>query len=144
MLPLRSDTAGAAAPDGVQNISTVGVTASGHGSPANVTATTTVNSGNSPLMHSGANLGTKYANGTWGAGKDCDWCHNTDQASNIKLVRTSIDTPNGARPVVFNRLTSTVTTATGVLGNDERTVKTVSSNILNPCPPSTISMMSPS
>lgn len=130
-------TAGGAAPDGAQNVSTVGVTASGHGTPANVTATTTVNSTNSPLMHSGANLGTKYAGGTWGAGKECDWCHNTDEATNIKLVRTSIDTPTGPRAVAFNRLTAASTTAVNILGNDERTVKTVSTNVCEVCHHST-------
>jgi predicted CxxxxCH...CXXCH cytochrome family protein len=133
-------TAGGGAVDGAQNTSSVGVAASGHSSPSNVTAVTTVNSNNTPLMHSSANLDPANTKGygSWGAGKDCSWCHSTrssDFGSNVKLVRSSITTPSGlVRPVVFSRITATATDTQGTFGDDLRTIYgTASRNACEVC-----------
>ncbi|WP_243374076.1 CxxxxCH/CxxCH domain-containing protein [Geotalea sp. SG265] len=74
----------------------------------------------SPLLHSSANLGTKYGN--WGTTYDCTTCHSTSTA-NIKRVSQAINTPIGARNVVFARTTTASSNngTTGVFGNDLRT-----------------------
>ncbi|WP_243371778.1 hypothetical protein [Geotalea sp. SG265] len=122
-------TAKATAVEGDANTSTVGVTATGHTTPANVTAVTTVNN-SSPLMHSAANLGTKYGN--WGIGKDCTWCH-TAGSTNVKQIAQQIATPTGARSVTFLKMTSTTPNAMDLFGNDQRQVLTKSSNICEVC-----------
>jgi hypothetical protein len=83
-----------------------------------------------PLMHSSANLGTKY--GDWGAGKDCTWCH-IDGTNNVKQVAQQIATPTGNRNVTFLKMTSSTTTSMDLFGNDERLTKTKSSNICEVC-----------
>ena len=55
----------------------------------------------SPLMHSSANpaIGTTK-HGTWGTTFTCATCHQP-LSTNVKMVATQVQTPNGLRPVVF-------------------------------------------
>ncbi|MBI4827083.1 MAG: CxxxxCH/CxxCH domain-containing protein [Nitrospirae bacterium] len=115
------------------NITTIGVTATGHTSPAAATATTTV--GNR-IIHNSVNTGsTRWSSsGGWGVpgGRygefDCMTCHTTSDATNIKKIRSSIVTPNPAsgtlpgdsQPVVFTQISSS-TGASGVFGDDSDT-----------------------
>ncbi|WP_459815200.1 cadherin-like beta sandwich domain-containing protein [Geotalea toluenoxydans] len=87
-----------------------------------------------PLMHSAANLDPTNAKGygNWGAGKDCTWCH-TSGTTNVKQVAQQIATPTGTRNVTFTRMTSTVTAAMDLLGNDQRSTLTRSTNICEVC-----------
>ena len=87
------------------------------------------------LMHNSANpkIGTtKY--GTWGTTWNCATCHN-DTTTNIKMVVPSIVPPwtTTTRQVVFNKITSTTVTYLGVMGNDERSVLSRSTNICEVC-----------
>ena len=84
----------------------------------------------SPLMHNSANLGTKY--GAWGTSYGCSTCHNSG-TSNIKEIAASITTPTGARPVIFNRITSSIPATMGVFGNDQRANLNSSTNICEVC-----------
>ncbi len=87
----------------------------------------------SPLMHNSANLGTKYGN--WGTTYDCSTCHNAN-TTNVKRINQSINTPLGARTVVFMRMTapSSNNGVTGVFGNDLRTyAQNGSQNICEVC-----------
>ena len=84
----------------------------------------------SPLMHTSANLGTKY--GSWGETWSCQTCHNST-TSNIKNIDTSIVTPTGARPVVFTLITASQTTVTGTMGNDQRPDLTKSDHVCEVC-----------
>jgi predicted CxxxxCH...CXXCH cytochrome family protein len=87
----------------------------------------------SPLLHSSDNLGTKY--GTWGTTFTCATCH-TRSTSNIKKVSQTIATPTGSRPVVFTRLSTSLTgaAATGIFGDDQRTTNlNGSQNICEVC-----------
>ncbi len=129
-------TAGAAAATGAANTSTVGVSATAHTAPANVTGVTTVNNTViSPLTHSSVNLGTKYGN--WGTNYNCTTCHN-EATNNIKNIAATITTPTGARSVVFNQLTASQTTAMGVFGNDQRATLTQTTNVCEVCHHNTI------
>jgi cytochrome c7-like protein len=83
------------------------------------------------LLHSSANLGTKY--GTWGGSYTCATCHN-DNTRNIKMVNYSVATPTGKRAVTFSRLTASQNSTVGVYGNDQRTYATNgSTNICEVC-----------
>lgn len=87
---------------GHSNITTLGLSASGHTSPANVTATTTV--GN-PLLHNSVITGsTKWAgNGGWGLPATkygeiiCTTCHipGGSDTNNVKRVHDTVTAPNG-------------------------------------------------
>ncbi len=83
-----------------------------------------------PLMHSGPNLQSKY--GSWGADRDCSWCHN-DVTNNIKMVLETIETPIGSRPVVFSRITASQMTTPGTFGNDQRLAANQSQNVCEVC-----------
>lgn len=78
---------------------------------------------NSPLMHNAANVNptdTKGYGATWGSTFTCETCH-AQSTSNVKLIATTVATPNGPRSVVFTRMTATSDSQTGVFGNDART-----------------------
>ncbi|TWJ32523.1 putative CxxxxCH...CXXCH cytochrome family protein [Geobacter argillaceus] len=98
------------------------------GSPVTGAQTTAIYT--SPLMHASANLGTKY--GTWGTAFDCTTCHAATTA-NVKQVADIITTPNGPRQVVFTRMTASVISSMGVLGNDQRTDLARSTNVCEVC-----------
>ncbi len=72
----------------------------------------------SPLMHNSDNLGTKY--GTWGTTFTCATCH-ARTTTNIKRIASTVQTPDGPRPVVFTRMTASSNSQNGVFGNDNRT-----------------------
>jgi len=77
----------------------------------------------SPLMHNAANVNptnTKGYGADWGSTFTCATCH-AENTSNVKLVATTVATPNGNRNVVFTRMTSTSNALNGVFGNDNRT-----------------------
>ncbi len=77
----------------------------------------------SPLMHTAANVNpgnTKGYGATWGSTFTCETCH-AQGTTNVKLIATSVDTPNGLRNVIFTRMTSTSNSQNGVFGNDQRT-----------------------
>jgi predicted CxxxxCH...CXXCH cytochrome family protein len=77
----------------------------------------------SPLMHTAANVNpgdTKGYGATWGSTFTCATCH-VDGSSNVKIVSSTVDTPNGPRSVVFTRMTATSDALNGVFGNDART-----------------------
>ncbi|MBI5099395.1 MAG: CxxxxCH/CxxCH domain-containing protein, partial [Nitrospirae bacterium] len=131
---------------GQVNITTIRVTATGHTSPADKTATTTV--GNS-ILHNSTNTGsTRWSSaGGWGivGGKygefDCTTCHTTSDTTNIKKIRTSITTPDASQgalpgdgqPIVFDRPAGTKDQ--GVFGFDSggATPRTTSSKICEIC-----------
>ncbi|ACM21690.1 cytochrome c, 20 heme-binding sites [Geotalea daltonii FRC-32] len=104
--------------------------------PANgiVTGSTSTTAYVNPLMHSAANLDPSNAKGygNWGAGKDCTWCH-TAGTNNVKQVAQQIATPTGTRSVTFSRMTSTVTNAMDLFGNDQRSTLNRSTNICEVC-----------
>lgn len=82
------------------------------------------------LDHNSTNLGTKY--GTWGTAYSCSTCHGGGSA-NIKLINMSIATPIGTRPVVFDAISGSGSTA-AVMGNDLRTAyQNGSRNICEVC-----------
>jgi predicted CxxxxCH...CXXCH cytochrome family protein len=81
-------------------------------------------------LHNSTNLGTKY--GTWGATYTCATCHIGNSRS-IKLTNYSVATPTGKRAVTFTRMTASVTTATGTMGNDQRTTLNTSNHICEVC-----------
>lgn len=85
-----------------------------------------------PMLHSSFSVGTNY--GTWGTTSTCNDCHigTTESTKNIKLIRQMVTTPNGPRPVLFNRLSSS-SAQTGVLGNDRRAASNGSTNICEVC-----------
>ncbi|MDO8282426.1 MAG: CxxxxCH/CxxCH domain-containing protein [Thermodesulfovibrionia bacterium] len=127
------------------NITTIGVTATGHTSPADATATTTV--GNR-ILHNSINTGsTKWSSsGGWGVpgGRygefDCTTCHTTSDATNIKKISSSITTPNPAsgtlpgdgQSIVFTTI-SAVSGTSGVLGDDSDATRTSSNRICEVC-----------
>lgn len=88
----------------------------------------------SHLMHNAANLGSSYSGGTWGEGKDCTWCH-SDSTTNIKRIAQQIDVPwtAGTRPVIFQKITSSSLTYMGAMGTDQRSDRSVSTNICEVC-----------
>lgn len=81
------------------------------------------------LMHNSANPNIGTTNyGTWGTTWDCTTCHHP-LTTNLKLVSSTIL----AKPVVFNRITSTVLDY-GILGDDNRTTNaTKSQNVCEVC-----------
>lgn len=128
-------TAGGAAPDGAINTSTVSASANLHAAPPNVTAVTTVNSGDSPLMHTSANLDPTNIKGygTWGADFSCNTCHSSN-TNNVKRVAGTVTTSLGSRPVIFSRMTASVANTQGTFGDDLRTTyANASRNVCEVC-----------
>ncbi|WP_459813917.1 CxxxxCH/CxxCH domain c-type cytochrome [Geotalea toluenoxydans] len=128
-------TAGAAAPNGAVNTSTVSASADLHIAPPDATAITTVNSNNSPLMHSSTNLDPTNAKGygSWGTGFTCATCHNKG-TSNVKIVAGQIETSLGSRPVLFSRMTASIANTQGIFGDDLRTTyANASRNVCEVC-----------
>lgn len=130
------------------NVTSVGVTAPLHSSPANKSVTTTVgnlmvhNSDNSNSLKWSANNGWGIPGGRYGE-FTCNTCHVDGYGStnNIKRIRESITTPFSSaiklpgdkKPIVFNRLLSTKS-AQGSLGFDSTaTPRTSSSKICEVC-----------
>ena len=133
---------------GDENITSVGVTAPLHSSPANKSVTTTVgnlmvhNSDNSNSLKWSANNGWGIPGGRYGE-FTCNTCHVDGYGStnNIKRIRESITTPFSSaiklpgdkKPIVFNRLLSTKS-AQGSLGFDSTaTPRASSSKICEVC-----------
>ncbi|WP_243373201.1 CxxxxCH/CxxCH domain-containing protein [Geotalea sp. SG265] len=122
-------TARANATQGATNSFAVRASANNHPSATSVTINTTIND-TAPMLHTSLNLGTqKY--GTWGTDYNCSTCHNK-RTTNIKRVGQNVKTPLGNRAVVFSRTSSSVSTTSGVFGNDRRSGSS-SQNVCEVC-----------
>jgi predicted CxxxxCH...CXXCH cytochrome family protein len=105
------------------------------GSPSSANVTIIDNeassASSSKMMHNSANTSLTY--GDWGTDKNCSWCHNRDTA-NVKRVEQTINTPYGAKTVIFTRMTASLSSASGVFGDDQRSYAlTASTNVCEVC-----------
>lgn len=85
-----------------------------------------------PMLHSSFSVGTKY--GSWGVRSTCNDCHMDiwENSNNIKLISENVLTPLGRRPVLFSKLSSSTATL-GIFGNEQRSIKSSSTNVCEVC-----------